>query len=248
MPFLVKKMNKYHIIIAIILLSSCSLQKKYQEHKYEFEEEIKQLELKKDYADKSEYLLFIGSSSIRLWSSVSEDIEPYKSVIRGYGGAHYYDLIHFIDRLTKNHEKAKAVVLFVANDITGNKEGQKLELKPKEVKKLFIGVYKRIRKQLGKDIPIFKIETTPTPKRWEVWPKISKANNLIKAYTENRKNIYFISTRDYYLNDNGKPIKEYFVEDQLHLNIKGYKLWGEIIKKEIEKYVNYSNHKLSVTK
>jgi lysophospholipase L1-like esterase len=127
------------------------------------------------------------------------------------------------------------VALVVANDITENKEGQKLELKPKEVKKLFIGVYKRIRKQLGNDIPIFKIETTPTPKRWEVWPKISKANNLIKAYIENRKNIYFISTRDYYLNNNGKPIKEYFMEDQLHLNIKGYKLWGEIIKKEIEK-------------
>lgn len=235
MPFLINKMNKYHIIIAIIFLSSCSMQKKYQEHKYEFEEEIQQLELKKDYADKSEYLLFIGSSSIRLWSSVSKDIEPYESILRGYGGAHYYDLIHFIDRLTKNHEKAKAVALFVANDITENKEGQKLELKPKEVKKLFIGVYKRIRKQLGNDIPIFKIETTPTPKRWEVWPKISKANNLIKAYIENRKNIYFISTRDYYLNNNGKPIKEYFMEDQLHLNIKGYKLWGEIIKKEIEK-------------
>ena len=235
MPFLINKMNKYHIIIAIIFLSSCSMQKKYQEHKYEFEEEIQQLELKKDYADKSEYLLFIGSSSIRLWSSVSKDIEPYESILRGYGGAHYYDLIHFIDRLTKNHVKANAVILFVANDITGSNEGQKLELKPKEVKKLFIGVYKRIRKQLGNDIPIFKIETTPTPKRWEVWPKISKANNLIKAYIENRKNIYFISTRDYYLNNNGKPIKEYFMEDQLHLNIKGYKLWGEIIKKEIEK-------------
>ena len=235
MLFLINKMNKYYIIVAIILLSSCSIQKKYQDHKYEFEEEIQQLELKKDYADKSEYLLFIGSSSIRLWSSVSEDIETYKSVMRGYGGAHYYDLIHFIDRLTKNHRKAKAVVLFVANDITGNKDDQKLELKPKEVKKLFVAVYKRIRKQLGNDIPIFKIETTPTIKRWKVWPEISKANDLIKAYTENRKNVYFISTRDYYLNDNGEPIKEYFVEDQLHLNIKGYKLWGEIIKKEIEK-------------
>ena len=235
MPFLVKKMNKYHIIIAIILLSSCSLQKKYQEHKYEFEEEIQQLELKKDYTNENEYLLFIGSSSIRLWNNIDEDVKPYKSVMRGYGGAHYYDLIHFIDRLTKNHVKAKAVILFVANDITGGNEEKKLELKPKEVKKLFVYVYKRIKKQLGDDIPIFKIETTPTPKRWEVWPKISKANDLIKAYTKNRANIYFIPTRSYYLNNSGEPIKEYFMEDQLHLNNKGYRLWGEIIKKEINK-------------
>ena len=90
MPFLVKKMNKYHIIIAIILLSSCSMQKKYQEYKYEFEEEIQQLELKKDYTNENEYLLFIGSSSIRLWNNVGKDVKPYKSVMRGYGGCLLY--------------------------------------------------------------------------------------------------------------------------------------------------------------
>ena len=43
---------------------------------------------------------------------------PYITIKRGYGGAHYYDLIHFINRLVKNHKKA--ILIFVANDITGS--------------------------------------------------------------------------------------------------------------------------------
>ena len=34
---------------------------------------------------------------------------------------------------------------------------------------------------------------------------------------------------------NGQPKPEWFVEDQLHLNAKGYEMWNRIIKGEIEK-------------
>ena len=42
-------------------------------------------------------ILFIGSSSIRMWKSIEKDIRPYKSIRRGYGGARYTDLIHFTE-------------------------------------------------------------------------------------------------------------------------------------------------------
>ena len=88
----------------IPLLYSCSPLEKYNKTEKVFEQEILNLEeLDFEKNAKKEDLLFIGSSSIRLWNNIDNDMSPYPSVKRGYGGAHYYDLIHFIDRLVINH-------------------------------------------------------------------------------------------------------------------------------------------------
>ena len=51
-------------------------------------------------------------------------------------------------------------------------------------------------------------------------------------------NVYFVETAEAFLNENGLPRTELFIEDQLHLNKEGYALWSSIIKKEIEQYLN----------
>ena len=228
-------MKKYFVLLYLLTFCSCSLQKKYQEHNDYFENEIQKLEHKIATDLQDDYLLFIGSSTIRLWDSIARDMKPYNCVRKGYGGAHYYDLIHFVDRLVKGHKGAAAVLIFVANDITGIKTKTHSDLTPIEVKRLFVNISKRIKKQLGNEVPIFVIETTPTPKRWEAWPKISEANDRIQAYTQKKDNLYYISTRNFYTNDLGVPDKKFFTVDNLHLNRKGYRLWGEIIKNELLK-------------
>ena len=221
-------------LLFVTFIFSCSPLKKHKYTKNIFENEIlnlEQLDLKK-IADKSN-LLFIGSSSIRLWNDIENDMHPYKPVKRGYGGAHYYDLIHFTERLITNHSP-KAILIFVANDITGSNDIFKTnnDLSPKEVKKLFKYCYKSIRK-IHKQVPVFVIETTPTPSRWDVWDKISEANDLINSYCESKLNLHFITTRDKFINDNGLPIKSFFISDELHLNNKGYNIWSEIIKEKL---------------
>ena len=221
-------------LLFVTFIFSCSPLKKHKYTKNIFENEIlnlEQLDLTK-IADKSN-LLFIGSSSIRLWNNIENDMHPYKPVKRGYGGAHYYDLIHFTERLITNHSP-KAILIFVANDITGSNDIFKTnnDLSPKEVKKLFKYCYKSIRK-IHKQVPVFVIETTPTPSRWDVWDKISEANDLINSYCESKLNLHFITTRDKFINDNGLPIKSFFISDELHLNNKGYNLWSEIIKEKL---------------
>ena len=84
-------------------------------------------------------------------------------------------------------------------------------------------------------MPIYVIETTPTPSRWKVWNQIATANELIKSYTETKSNLHFISTREAFLNTRGLPISKYFIKDSLHLSRAGYELWGEIIKKNLER-------------
>ena len=223
----------------IILFLSCSPLKKYESFAKKWENDIKKLEIldqKENYSDQA--ILFIGSSSIRKWDSIKEDLNPYKPIKRGYGGAHYYDLIHFTKRLVSPH-KVKAIAIFVANDITGEKEGIN-DLSPKEVLNLAKFVVKQIRKT-HKKTPIFFIETTPTSSRWKVWNKISKANDLIKYFISKNKNMFYIDTRTFYIKSNGMPNDEFFIADKLHLNNKGYKLWGKIIKDSFDKNLILKN-------
>ena len=70
--------------------------------------------------------------------------------------------------------------------------------------------------------------------RWKVWPEIQKANNLIKDICDNQKNTYFIKTDFAFLNENGIPKDELFRDDKLHLTEKGYAIWKEIIRKELD--------------
>ena len=213
-----------------VLLISCSPLKKYPLKSERWENDIKAFE----YIDNEEIcgqdcILFVGSSSIRLWKNIKSDMSPYEVLGRGYGGAHFYDLIHYTERLVKNHNP-KAIAVFVANDITGKNNGSWYgDLRPKQVLQLFKFFTKEIQSIHG-DIPIFAIETTPTISRWSVWDKILKTNDLIKDYTAKKENLNYINTRLDFLDSKGYPKEKYFMNDKLHLNKSGYKLWAKIIK------------------
>ena len=231
---LIYKMKCLVYLVFLLQNLSCSPLIKYSQSNIQFEDEVSILE-GFDIEEKAgeNDVLFIGSSSIRLWDNIQRDMYPYNAIKRGYGGAHFYDLIHFSERLVKNHSP-KAILIFVANDITGSNDSSNFvdDLSPHEVKRLFNYNYKLIR-NIHKHIPIFLIETTPTPKRWKVWGKILQANKKLESFCKQEENLFYISTRDKFIGGDGLPIKSFFVADELHLNTDGYKLWSGIIKSKL---------------
>jgi hypothetical protein len=190
-------------------------------------QKFEQLDRTEKYPDNA--LLFAGSSSIRLWETLSRDMLPYSVIQRGFGGSKLSDLAVYADRIFTPHP-CQAIVIFVANDITGSDKDKS----PKEVSELFASVLKTIRKH-HPVTPVFWIEITPTESRWKVWPEIQKVNTLIKETCAKNKNTYFISTSAAFLNDKGLPKPELFREDKLHLTPAGYAVWTEIIKKNLDK-------------
>jgi hypothetical protein len=182
-----------------------------------------------DKSDKypQDAILFAGSSSIRLWTSLEKDMVPYHVIQRGYGGAKLSDFAVYADRIFDPHQ-CRAIVLFIANDITGSSQDKT----PENVAALFRNVLKTIRKT-HPVTPVFWISITPTVLRWKVWPEIEKANSLIKEICDKKKNTYFIKTDFAFLSENGLPKDELFRDDKLHLTEKGYAVWTEIIKKEL---------------
>jgi hypothetical protein len=176
-------------------------------------------------------VLFAGSSSIRLWSTLAGDMAPYPVIQRGYGGARLSDFSVFAGRIIYPHP-CRAIVLFVANDITGSETDKT----PEEVRDLFLGVLDTIREKFP-DTPVFWIAITPTGLRWKAWPQIKKANILIQKACKRKNHTYFISTKSYFLNPSGLPKDELFREDRLHLNEEGYKVWTSVIRKELERVI-----------
>lgn len=190
-------------------------------------QEFEALDLQHNYPDKS--ILFTGSSSIRLWNTLAENMLPYPVIQRGFGGSKMPDLLHYADRYISGHT-FRALVLFVANDITGNPE---TDLTPERTAGLFEDFILKIR-DYNRDAPIFIIQITPTNSRWNVWPQISRANALIARLCDRYDNVIFIPTKDLFLDETGRPMDELFRDDRLHLNEKGYALWTNRIRSYLD--------------
>jgi hypothetical protein len=228
-------MFRYLFILSFFAFLSCSPLKKYQSlpEVKSWENDISSFE-QDDRINKypDDAILFAGSSSIRLWSSLEKDMEPYKVIQRGYGGAKLSDFAVYADRIIDPHP-CRAIVLFIANDITGSVQDKS----PEEVARLFRNLLRTIRKS-HPSTPVFWIGITPTKSRWKVWSEIQKANNLIENVCNHHKNTWFIKTDFAFLNEKGEARDDLFISDKLHLNEDGYKVWTGIIKKEINDVLN----------
>ena len=225
-------MRKYLLLLLVLAFISCSPIRKYQNlpEVRIWEKDIQKFEqLDKSEKYPEDAILFAGSSSIRLWTTLENDMAPYHIIQRGYGGAKLSDFAVYANRIFDTHP-CKAIVLFIANDITGTQQDKT----PKEVAVLFRNVLGTIRKT-HPATPVFWIEVTPTVSRWKVWPEIQKANALIKNICDKKKDTYFIRTDFAFLNENGVPKDELFRDDKLHLSEKGYAVWTDIIRKELDK-------------
>jgi hypothetical protein len=173
-------------------------------------------------------LLVAGSSSVRLWNTIHEDLAPYQVMQRGYGGAKLTDFNFYEERIIQPGT-LKGILVFVANDISGGEHDRT----PEEVLQLFKAMVKKIRSR-NPDTPVFWIEITPTPSRWHVIDQIREANDLISHYCDKKKYLNFIRTSDVYINGMGLPDSTLFRDDMLHLNRHGYELWAERIRLNLE--------------
>jgi GDSL-like Lipase/Acylhydrolase family len=227
-----KIMRRTLLLLISLAILSCSPVSKYRNlpEVKAWENDIRKFEqLDNNEKYSTDAILFAGSSSIKLWSTLEQDMAPYPVIQRGYGGAKLSDFAVYADRIFAPHP-CRAIVLFVANDITGGESDKS----PKEVADLFRYVLMTIRKT-HPDTPVYWIAITPTAARWSVWDQIQKANNAISEVCRQNRNTWFIRTDFAFLDEQGKPRTELFIDDKLHLNQKGYAIWTEIIKKELEK-------------
>lgn len=169
-------------------------------------------------------VLFIGSSSFRLWKTISDDMAPLKIINRGYGGSTIRDIIFYYDIIVKPYSPKK-IVLYVENDFAGWGSD------------LLIGdaydFFRLFAQKVHDDFPavhLYIVSIKPSPSREKLFPKIAIFNALIKEYCATNDKTIFVDVASHMFDENGKLKETIFTSDNLHLNEKGYQLWTSVIK------------------
>ena len=172
-------------------------------------------------------ILFVGSSSIRKWDALQVTFGNYNVINRGLGGAVINDIIFYLNDLVFPYEPRQIVLYVGENDVPN--ENLTADSILNHTKKLF----RLIRMKLP-TTPIVYISFKPSPSRDQFQRKASEAVQLIKTFVANEKNVVFVDVYSLMLK-NGKSRPELFIEDQLHLNANGYKLWEKAIRPHLIK-------------
>jgi lysophospholipase L1-like esterase len=168
-------------------------------------------------------IVFVGSSSIRLWNDLENDFRgPHPIILnRGFGGARMADCTRYLERVVIPYKPRLVLVYAGDNDLA---EGRH----PQEVLDQFVRFVEGIRRILP-DTRIAYISIKPSPSRARLIAKIRETNELVSKYITAGENLDFIDVFTPMLDSEGHPRSELFRADSLHLNRTGYSLWKSII-------------------
>lgn len=164
-------------------------------------------------------ILFIGSSSFRLWKTAKEDFDNPNIVNRAFGGATLPDVIRYQDDVVLKYNPKKIFIYCGENDIASSEK-----VTPEMVFGNFKTLYHSIRNRFP-EVQVVFISIKPSMLRWSMKDRMIATNALINNYLSKEKNAVFINVWDKMLDENGEPMKDIFIEDKLHMNSKGYAIW-----------------------
>ncbi|KAF1711154.1 hypothetical protein CSC70_04320 [Pseudoxanthomonas kalamensis DSM 18571] len=166
-------------------------------------------------------ILFVGSSSIRMWKSLAQDFPGLAVVNRGFGGSEIRDSTWYADRIVVPYAPRQIVLYAGDNDINSGRS-------PEQLLADFRAFVTRVRRDLP-DVAIAYISCKPSLARAEQLATQRQANALIAAEIAGMRNAAFVDVFTPMLDAQGQPRPELFIEDGLHMNATGYALWRERI-------------------
>jgi lysophospholipase L1-like esterase len=178
-------------------------------------------------------ILFVGSSSFTKWTDVQHYFLKHTIINRGFGGSTLLDVIQYADDVIKPYH-AKQVVIYCGENDLASSDTVSAKMVLNRFKKLF-----SIIRNYNPSVPVAFVSLKPSPSRKQLWPKIEKANSLIRNFLVTKKKTAFIDVYHKMFNKDGTVMQEIFIEDNLHMNAKGYAIW----QKAIEPYLINTNNK-----
>jgi lysophospholipase L1-like esterase len=161
-------------------------------------------------------ILFIGSSTIKLWRTLAADFPGHPVINRGFGGTEIVDSTHFADRLIFPYEPKQVFLRAGGNDIHAGRL-------PREVAADFVEFVGVVHARLPKTEILF-IGLSPSPARWDEAEKTRELNGLVRDLARRMPRVRYVDAYDISLTPDGRARPELFMDDRLHFAAAGYKL------------------------
>jgi lysophospholipase L1-like esterase len=162
-------------------------------------------------------ILFLGSSSIRMWTDLAHDFPGINVINRGFGGSTIPDSVHYVDRIVTPYAP-RAIVFYAGdNDLGAGRT-------PEEVSADFQALVSRVHAKLPTTRILF-VSIKPSISRWQLIDGIRATNALVRDYVAGDSTLGYVDIFPAMLGVDGKPRPELYRQDGLHMTRAGYDIW-----------------------
>jgi lysophospholipase L1-like esterase len=172
-------------------------------------------------------ILFVGSSSFRLWPGVQADFPGYTILNRGFGGSTLPDVTKYAEDIIFPYKPKQIVIYCGENDIASDATTAQI------VFERFEQLFTLIRKKMPK-VPVAFVAMKPSPSREKYRGKLVQANQQIKNYLAKQSKAEYIDIYPLMM-QNGISDESLYGNDRLHMNAKGYAIWKKAIQPYLKK-------------
>ena len=170
-------------------------------------------------------MVFTGSSSIRMWNDLGDRFPDRQIVNSGFGGSQFSDLENYLEELVLAYAPVKAFIYEGDNDLSAGK-------RQREIIKSAERVIGRLQESLP-TIEIILISPKPSIARWELRGKYKRLNRKLARLAKKTPGVEFVDVWNPMMEDR-KVQEDLFLDDGLHMNTKGYDIWYEQLKNQVE--------------
>jgi lysophospholipase L1-like esterase len=177
-------------------------------------------------------VVFLGSSNIRLWTTLAEDFAGLAAINRGVGGARLAELPAVASRLVAAARPAAVVVSAGTNDIANGAS-------PADVRAAFAELVERLREAVP-GVRIAFLAIAPSKLRWEQRERQQVANEAVRDYIASQGSdagLAYFDANAAFLDNQGEPAVECFLDDQQHPSTIGNARRAALLRPLIEDFL-----------
>ncbi|SMD43271.1 Lysophospholipase L1 [Aquiflexum balticum DSM 16537] len=212
---------KFLSVLSIVLCFSMGLA--FGQEKSRFWDDVQTIKkFDKIYRPTENSIVFVGSSSIRLWNDAEQIFAKYNVLNRGLGGTVVNDIIFYADELIFDYNPRQVVIYVGENDLgDGTTPADTIFARTKQL-------FNTIRAKLP-EVPIAYISIKPSPGRDYAKDVLIRTNELILSYVSTQQNIEYVDVFKTMVNKDGTYRTELFLSDNIHMTPEGYKIWKKTL-------------------
>ena len=176
-------------------------------------------------ADKASFpapceVLFVGSSSFRMWSSLAQDMAPLPVINRGFGGSHIEYVNRWFEPLVAAYRPSAIVFYAGENDLDAGKSPQRVIAD--------FDAFLALKSAALGAVPVYFIPLKPSKLRFAQFAQQSGVNAAIRARATQRTDLFYIDVVSP-MREEGRP-KDIYLADGLHMSRDGYAIWTPLVR------------------
>jgi len=173
-------------------------------------------------------ILFIGSSTIRMWRTLKQDFPQHPVINRGFGGSQIADATFFAPRIVFPYAPKAVYLRSGGNDLWAGKTVD-------QVFADFTAFVASVHAKLPQTDIVY-ISLSPSIARWKQVELTKQLNGKVADFIKGKPHLRYVETYDIVYGADGKARPELFIKDMLHFNADGYALLAERVRADVNQF------------